>query len=389
MEGSLRKGGNKIRVTMRLINVSDGFLIWADDYERELEDIFEIQDDISRSVVQNLKIKLASTSESKFLKKYTDNIEAFSAYLRGRFHWNKRTADSLEKSIDYFRLAIELDPAYALAYCGLADAYIILGIYGKFTPSQVMPQAIQAINTALKFDQTIPEANISLGCVESIYNWNWREAEKHFQGGIKLNPNLAIGHQWYAINYLCPMGRFDEARIAVQKAFELEPVSLVINATVGLVLYFSRQYDEAVEYLKKTLEIEPEHPVTNFFLGRAYVQQSRYPEAMNHFQQGLKSYGDSTNMLATFAHASALAGQQDLAEKILKQLLELSERMYVSAYDIASVYVGLKNHEKALNWLEKGYRERAYLLVYLETDPIMDELRDEERYQKIAKKIFS
>jgi tetratricopeptide (TPR) repeat protein len=158
---------------------------------------------------------------------------------------------------------------------------------------------------------------------------------------------------------------------------------------VGLILYFSRQYDEAIEYLNKTVEIEPEHPVTNFFLGRAYVQKSLYPEAMNHFQRGLKSYGDSTNMLATFAHAAALADQKNLAEKILKQLLELSEKMYVSAYDIASVYVGLKNHEEALNWLEKAYQERAYLLVYLETDPIMGQLRDEERYQKIAKKIFS
>jgi serine/threonine protein kinase/Tfp pilus assembly protein PilF len=388
LEGSLRKGGNKIRVTMRLINVSDGFLLWADDYERELKDIFEIQDDISRSVVQNLKIKLVSTSESKILKKYTDDIEAFSAYLRGRFHWNKRTADSLEKSIEYFRQAIELDPAYALAYCGLADAYIILGIYGRLSPAKVMPRAIQAINSALKIDQTISEAHISLGCVESIYNWNWQEAEKHFLNGIKLNPNYSIGHQWYSINYLCPQGRFEDARTAVQNAFELEPISLVINATVGLVLYFARQFDEAVEYLTKTLEIEPEHPVTNFFLGRAYVQKSLYREAMNHFQRALKSYGDSTNMLATFAHAAALAGQREIAEKILRQLLELSKSMYVSAYDLASVYVGLKDFDAALNWLEKAYEERAYLLVYLQTDPIMDELHNKERYKKLIKKIF-
>ncbi|UCF63972.1 MAG: protein kinase [bacterium] len=389
LEGSLRKGGDRIRVTVRLINVSDGFLIWADDYERELEDIFAIQDDIARSIVNNLKIKLIDISETQLLKKYTDNVEAFSAYLQGRFFWNKRTADSLEKSIEYFNQAIQLDSQYALAYAGLADAYIVLGLYGKYALPDVMPQALKAVRQAEAIDDSLAEAHISEGCIQAIYQWNWESSENQFRKGIELKPEYALGHHWYAINFLTPRGRFEEAQKSINQALESEPLSLVIHSTIGLIHYFNRRYEQAIRHLEKTLLLDPNYPVTHFFLGRALVQAAKFPEAMDHLQQALKFFGDSTNMLATFAHAAALAGKEAITHKILTQLQEISQRMYVSSYDIASIYVGLGQTGEALTWLEKALQERAYLLIYLEVDPIMDPLRKEKRFQELVEQIFS
>lgn len=387
LEGSLRKGGKKIRVTVRLINVSDGFLIWADDYERELEDIFAIQDDIARSVVNKLKVKLIGISETQLLKKYTENVDAFSTYLQGRFHWNKRTSDSLQKCIEYFKQAIELDSQYALAYAGLADAHIVLGFYGKHRPPETMPLALKAATRALEIDEKLAEAHISVGCVEAVYQWNWPNADKQFQRGIELNPEYAIGHHWYAINYLTPLERFEEAQKSIQKALELEHSSLVINSTQGLISYFSRDYQKSIETLEQTLQMDQDYPVTHFFLGRALVQASRYSEAMDHFQKALKFYGDSTNMLATFAHAAALAGKQEITQKILSQLQDLSKDMYVSAYDMASIYIGLGQSDDALSWLEKACEEHAYLLIYLKVDPLMDPLRPKKQFKKILQKV--
>jgi serine/threonine protein kinase len=388
LEGSIRKGGNQIRIAVRLINVSDGFLVWADEYQRELADIFQIQDDISNSVVKNLEIQLVRVSEEEPVRHYTDNVEAYSTYLRGRFYWNKRTAESLKTSIEYFESAIKMDPQYALAYSGLADAYIVLGLYGRYSPIEVMPKALEAAEQALQIDELLPEAHISLGCTQAVYEWKWSEAEKQFKRGIELKPEYAGAHHWYAINFLAPLSRFEEAIKEIKNALELEPSSLVVNATVGLTYYFARKYDAAIDHFKRTLDMDPDFPVTNFFLGRAYVQKSKYKEAIDHFQRALKFYGDSTNMLATFGHAAALANKKDMARKVLDQLLDFSKKMYVSSYDIASIYCGLGDTDQALSWLEKALDEHAYLLIYVNVDPILDPLRDQERFRVLINKIL-
>ncbi len=389
LEGSLRKNEERIRVIVRLINVSDGFLMWADEYEREFKDIFAIQDDIFRSVVQKLQIELIGTTGSRLIKRYTDNLDAYTTYLKGRFHLNKRTAESMEKSIDHFKKAIEIDNYYALAYSGLADAYIVLGLYGKDAPIELIPLAISSATDALEIDDRLAEAHISLGCAKAIFQWNWEGAETEFLQGIELKPEYAVAHHWYAINLLTPLGRFEEAEQEIRNAQELEPMSLVINATVGLVSYFARQYDTAVDYFRRTLDMDPDYAVSNFFLGRALVQTGDYREAMEHFQKGLKAYGDSANMLATFGHAAAVSGKKDIALKILNQLLELSQSMYVSSYDLAAIYCGLKDFDQALFWLEKAFEERAYLMIYLRVDPILEPLRGEKRFQNLVQKIYS
>jgi serine/threonine protein kinase/Flp pilus assembly protein TadD len=388
LEGSIRKGGNQIRIAVRLINVSDGFLVWADEYQRELADIFQIQDDISNSVVKNLEVQLVKISEKEPVKHYTDNVEAYSTYLRGRFYWNKRTAESLKTSIEYFESAIKMDPQYALAYSGLADAYIVLGLYGRYSPIEVMPKALEAAGQALQIDDLLPEAHISLGCTQAVYEWNWLEAEKQFLRGIELKPEYAGAHNWYAINFLAPLSRFDEAIVEIKQALELEPSSLVINATVGLTYYFARQYDVAIDHFMRALDMDPDFPVTNFFLGRALVQKSQFKEAIDHFQRALKFYGDSTNMLATFGHAAALANKKDTARKVLDQLLDLSKKMYVSSYDIASIHCGLGDTDQALSWLEKALDEHAYLLVYVNIDPILDPMRNQKRFRVLVNKIL-
>jgi serine/threonine protein kinase len=392
LEGSIRKAANKVRITIRLINASDGYLRWAEEYDRELSDIFAVQDEIAGAVINALSSELSKMTglqKKPVIKQYTDDSEAYNIYLKGRFLWNKRTAESLEQSIAYFKEAIRIDPQYALAHVALADANIVLGFYGKYSPDMVMPQAIQAAEVALDIDTRLAEAHISFACAKAVYEWDWNEAEKHFKWGIELNPDYAIAHHWYAINYLTPLGRFDEAVKETIRALELETNSLVIGATVGLCYYFAKQYDEAIRYLQRTLEIDPEFAVTNFFMGRVLVQKSMFQEAFQHFQKALTVFGDSTNMLATFGHAAALAGKEDVARKVLKKLLGFSEHMYVSPYDIASIYCGLHEDEIAFSWLERAVKERAYLSIYLKVDPLMNLLRPEPRFQYLLNTVFS
>ncbi len=388
LEGSIRKEGNKLRIAIRLINVSDGFLLWSNVFEKELSDVFVIQDEIARAVVNTLADRLAEKTGVTLVKTQTVREEAYNVYLKGRYEWNKRTAESLEKSIDYFNRAIQIDPDYALAYAGLADANIVLSFYGKRPPKEVMPRAIESAEHALELDGSLAESEISLGCAKAVYEWDWDNAEVHFKRGMEMNKDYAIAHHWYAINYLTPLMRFEDAERETIKALELDPISPVFGATVGLTYYFARQYDDAINFLRKALEMNPNFAITNFFMGRALVQKSLFKEGINYFQKALKIYGESPNMLATFGNALALAGKKRDAHKVLKQLSDLSKKVYVSSYDIASVYCGLGNIENAWSWLERALDERAYLLIYLKVDPIMDFIRLHKKYKELVQKIF-
>jgi len=250
-----------------------------------------------------------------------------------------------------------------------------------------MPRAIEAAQRALQIDEWLPEAHISLGCAKAIYQWNWHEAEQAFMRGIELKPDYAGAHHWYAINLLTPLGRFDKAVLEAQRALDLEPFSLAIHAAIGLVYYFSRRYEDAIKYFKQALDKDPDFPANHFFLGQVYVQMARYQEAMDCFQQAMQIDRDNTNMRATYAHAAAASGKTAVARALLEELLTLSKKQYVSAYDIASVYIGLGEKETALSWLEKAADEHAYLLSYLKVDPILDRLREEKPFQTITDKI--
>ena len=387
LEGSIRTADNRLRISTKLIKVEDGSLLWAEKFERDISDIFAIQDEISLAVVKALKVKLFHQLETRLVKRYTENVNAYTAYLKGRFHWNKRTINELEKSIDYFRAALEEDPDYALAYAGLADTYTILGIYGTLSPAEVMPQAITEAKRSIEINDQLAESHVALGCVQSVYQWDWKSARQEFELGIGLNPGYALAYQWYAVNYLVPLGKFKDAIDFISKGIRLDPISLVINTTIGVIHYFRRSYEEAIDCYTKALELDPGFAPAHFFLGQSLAQKQLFQDALKHLMKAIELFGESNNMLATFAYTAAQAGKTEHANKALTKLLQLSDRKYVSAYDIALIYVGLRQNKEAIKWLVKAYEERAYLMVYLKVDPAMDPLRGKVKFKKILDKM--
>ncbi|HFE63804.1 MAG TPA: tetratricopeptide repeat protein [Caldithrix sp.] len=388
LEGSIQKAGNRVRIALQLINAEDGFLIWGEDFREELQDIFAIQDKITDAVVDALRLRLIGEQINDVHRHHTENIEAYNAYLKGRFYWNQRTVKGLNRSIEHFTEAIDLDANFALAYAGLADSYTILGIYSAYAPDQVMPRAIDTARRALQLDEHLAEAHISLGCVKSVYEWDWNNAEAEFLRGIELNPNYATAHHWYAINYLVPLSRFNEAMKEINKALHLDPISLVINTTVGLVHYYKGNYDQAIQIYQKALQMQSDFAMANFFLGQTLVQTGEYDRAMENFQIAMNLYGESSNMLANYGIAAALGGETKIANDILKDLLEKAERQYVSSYDIATLLVGLNQPKEAVHWLQRAYDEHAYLLVYLNVDPVLRSLRAKPEFADLQPKIF-
>lgn len=387
LEGSIRKFANKVRINVQLTNVADGFLIWSDQYEQEIGDLFSLQDAISRAIVKTLKIKLVGAEETRVFRRYTDSVDAYTAYLKGRHSWNKRTRTEIKNSVDFYRQAIETDSKYALAYAGLADTYITLGLYSAYPPNKVMPNAKKAALRALQLDEKLAEAHVSLGCIHSVYDWNWKKAGEEFRRSLELNPRYAFAHHWYAINYLIPLKRFDEAIAEIKEALAYDPLSLIINVTVGLVFYFGRQYDTAKEHYLKTLQMNQNFAMAHFFLGQVYVQKAEYQKAIEEFQESLKLFGNSTNMLAALGNAAALAGKKNIAEKVLENLRELAAKTYVSPYDMATIYAGLKDPDNAFRYLKQAVLERAYLLLYIQVDPVMDVLRQDKRFKVILGKM--
>jgi serine/threonine protein kinase/Tfp pilus assembly protein PilF len=387
LEGSIRTAGRQLRISTKLIKVEDGSLLWAGKFERELKDIFAIQDEISLAVVKALKIKLLKKEETLIIKRNTDNVNAYTEYLKGRFHWNRRTIAELEKSLKYYQAALEEDSDYAPAYAGLADTYTILGIYGAQSPGEVMPKAISEAKRSMQLDDQLAESHVSLGCVQSVYQWDWKNAKNEFELGIGLNPGYALAYQWYAINYLVPLGKFKEAIEIIGKAIRLDPLSLIINTTIGVIHYFQGSFEEAIDCYNKTLELDPNFAPAHFFLGQSLAQNQMFEESLKHLKIAIDFFGESNNMLATFAYAAAQAGKTEHTEKALNKLLQLSKHKYVSAYDIAMIYIGLGQSKEALKWLEKALEEKAYLMVYLKVDPVMDPLRSKIKFKKILNKM--
>ena len=389
IEGNIRKSGDRIRISIQLTSASDGFLIWSDKLDFKIEDVFDIQDKITRSIVDKLHVELLGQSTQKIFKQYTKNAEAYTNYLDGRFHWNKRTRKELKTAIELFETALNKDPNYALAYSGLADSYIILGLYGMMPPKTVMEKARATVQKALQIDNELAEAHVTLGCLKAVYDWDWTSAESQFKHALDLNQNYAVSHHWFAINLLTPLGRFDEALDEIKKALYLDPISLVINATIGLQYYFANNFDLAIEYYRKTLEKDSDFAIAHFFLGQTLVQKGDYKEAIHQFKTALKLFGGSTNMLANLGYAAALDGKKDIATKVLNKLLDFhSQRQYyVSSYDIACIYYALNETDMVFEWLEKAVDERAYLLIYLKVDPLLKDLKSDSRFTELKKRI--
>jgi TolB-like protein/Tfp pilus assembly protein PilF len=384
LEGSVRKAGSRLRITAQLISIADGCHVWSERYDREMTDIFAIQDEISQAIVTVLKLKLAKPA-SRALGRRPVEPEAYESYLKGRFFWNKRTESDLNRSIEYFLRAIELDPAYALAYAGLSDAYVLLGIFGVRAPGDVYPKARAAAERALEIDETLAEPHAALGHVLTAYDWDFQGAETEYKRALDLNSSYPTAHQWYG-HLLAVTGRYAEGIAEVTRARDLDPLSVPINAFVGLIYMKARKSREAVEAARKGVDLDPNNPFAHWILARALDAQNELSESVAESDKAARLSGGGQASTAQLGCAYARIGDTAKAHKIIDQLAELSRTKYVSPYDIAIIYTGLGEKDLALKWLEKAYEERAVRLLEL-PDPAFDTLRSDPRFQDLVKRI--
>jgi serine/threonine protein kinase/Tfp pilus assembly protein PilF len=385
--GRVTQRNDNLQISTELVDVSNNTHIWGGQYNKKLSDILAVQEEISKEISQQLKIRLIGEDEKKLIKRSTENTEAYQLYLKGRFHWNKRKADDLQKAVDYFNQAIEKDPGYALAYAGLASAYAVFPEYSSLPAKDFVPKTEAAAKKALELDATLAEPHAALGLVRHTYQWDWEGAEKEFKRAIELNPNYPTTHHWYCL-CLRGQGKFEEALSEIRRAQELDPLSLIINTNVGEVLYYMRRDDLAIEQFKKALELDPNFSLAHMDLGVLYARQSKYDEAISAMQRVRQIVGTNNPYgMGNLGYICAKAGKKDEAIKTLDQLLEFSKKGYTLSVQIAGVYAGLGDKDKAFEWLGKGYNEQNNYLKDLKTAFVWDNLRSDTRYTAMLKKI--
>jgi TolB-like protein/Flp pilus assembly protein TadD len=387
VEGSVQKANDEVRVNVQLINALSDTHLWADTYDRKLTDIFAVESEIAKTIADMLQAKLSGSEQDAIAARPTENAEAHQLYLKGRFFWNKRTGTDLKKSIDYFQQALTADPNYALAYAGVADAYVFLPGYTAGTPRDCFPKALAAAKKALELDDTLAEARTSLAIAIWLYDFDFAQSIREFQQAIELNPNYAIAHQQYGNVLLVALGRFEKAIAEGKRAVELDPLSLVINTDLGTDHFFARRYDEAIAQFHKTIEMDPGYYFAHCNLGQALEMKGAGDTAIDEYRKA-RTLNDDPSVLGFLGHAYASLGNRLEALKILEQLKELSSQRYVSAYSFAIVYLGLGDKEEALRWLEQSYQDRAGSDIgYVRIDPFLDPLHGDARFGALAEKI--
>lgn len=388
LEGSVQRTADKVRVNVQLIKGATDTRLWADTFDRKLTDIFAVESEIARTIADTLQAKLTGSEQHAIAARPTENTEAYQLYLKGRFFWNKRTGQNLNKAADYFNQTIAADPKYALAYVGLADAYVLMPLYGAGTPQDCYPKAKAAAEKALELDDRLAEAHTSLAQVFCYYDLDYPQGIREFQRALELNPNYATGHQWYGSSGLTALARFDEAIVEVKRGIELDPLSLVINTDLGNTYYRARRYDEAIDQMRKTLEMDPGFYYAHWNLGSALAAKGALGPAIEEYEKA-RALNDDPSMLGLLAHAYAVSGNKPEAIKIHDQLEALSKQRYVSAYSFALVYLGLGQKDEALRCLEKAYQDRAGdSLRFIKVEPLLDPLRGDPRFEALVAKIF-
>jgi serine/threonine-protein kinase len=387
LRGRVIQRGDNLQISTELVNVSNNMHIWGEQYNKKLTDILAVQEEISKHISQQLRLKLVGEDEKKLAKRSTENTEAYQLYLKGRFHWNKRRLGDLQKAVDYFNQAIEKDSGFALAYAGLASTYAILPEYSGFPAKDYIPKTENATRKALEFDPTLAEPHAALGLIKNDYQWDWSGAEKEFKRAIELNPNYPTTHQWYSVN-LVQQARYEEALAEIKRAQELDPLSLVINLCVAEVFIYMRRYDLSVEQLKKTIELDPNFPGAHDDFGMLYTHLGKYDEAISEMQIFKQNVGaDTIYAIGDIGYVYARAGKRDEAIQILNKLFDWSKQGYTLSVQIAGVYVGLGDKDKAFEWLGKGYDEENNVLGYVKVDREWDDLRSDPRYTALLKKM--
>ncbi|MFC1528693.1 hypothetical protein ACFL5B_02160 [Candidatus Latescibacterota bacterium] len=381
LEGSVRKAGNKLRITAQLINVSDGSHLWSEAYNRELEDVFAIQEEISLSIVEVLKVKLIKTEKAAIVKRNTEDMEAYNLYLLGRFQWNKRTPEGYKKALDCYQQAIEKDSEYALAYTGIADTYLTLGIHCYMSPNDTFPKAENEIAKALEIDETLAEAHNTSALINLYYTWNWSAAEYGFKRAIKINPNYAYAHFGYSLYFLF-MCRFEEALEELKRAQELDSM-LLITYCVSMEIYsITGRYDEAMAQYKKINEIDPNNKLSDHYLGSLYEYQGKYYEAIEEYQKSIHPWSKSY-----LGRAYVMIGDREKAVKLLSELEEQKKGKYVSSSGIAIIYYSLGESDTAFEWYEKAYEERDSTMPLIKVFTRIRNTYSDPRFKALLKKM--
>ena len=385
LEGSVRKAGNKIRVTAELIDVFNGYHLWSEKYDRNLEDIFDIQDEIAKTIVDTLKLKLAPATEQKLVRRYTDNWDAYNLYLKGRHHWRHRTHAALNKAVELFESAIEKDPSYALAFAGLADCYSVYGFYAFVPPLEVYSKALDAAEKSLQIDPLLPEGNLSLGAVLLYFDLKWERGEQLIRRSVELDPQFGLGHCWYS-GFLSLAGRYEEAAKEVKKALQIDPLSPLHNCFSGLSSYAARRYDHALQEISKALEMDPQYLLGPWYSGLCYMKKAMYEQALDHLQHATDISQRSTFFLSYLGMTHGFANQKELATAILEEMKDRSKSEYVAPLHLARVYLGLNEFDAVFKELERAYEERN-VLIWLPHSPEFDPIRSDPRFAPFVAKI--
>jgi len=386
LTGRVLRHGENLQISVELMDVRDKTQVWGAQYKRSGGDLMAVQQEIALEISRNLRLKLSSTEQSRVGNPQTSSAEAYELYLKGRFHWNKRTGESLKKSVDYFNQAIEKDPTYALAYVGLADAYIVIPFFSVDTAQDAYPKAKAAARRALEIDDTLAEAHTAMAAVLMDYDWNLPESNREFERAIELNPNYANAHHWYARENLIIMKQFDKALAEMRIAQDLDPLSLIINANFGKTYFNARRYDEAIQQLRKTIEIDPSFFVAHHYLGSAYAMKGNFSEALSEYQKA-QQLNDDPHVVALLARLFAISGKRDEAIRTLAQLKSLAMQRYVADYSLALVYAGLGEKDKAFELLEKSYRDHTVDMLTIYYDPLIDSLRSDPRFTDLLRRV--
>ena len=397
LDGRIQTAGDRLRITAQLIRVSDGSSIWAGAFDQSPQESFKLEDSIAESIVASLSGTLPRRSlpgrnlsggENRATPRPIQavNSRAFEFYMRGRYFWNRRTEDSLQRAIGYFQQAIAEDPNYALAYAGLADSYALMASFSVQPGQQANPSGKAAALKAIQLDGSLAEPHASLGMLSFFSEWEGLAAEGEFQKALALNQNYATAHHWYGLD-LAAMGRLPEALSEVRRAKELDPLSLIINTNVGWMFYLSRRYDEAIVEFRKALELDPDFPRARTRLGITYMQKGDWAAATRELEEALRLSGRDPYIAGVLGDARARAGDQQGARRILKELESRSKQHYVPPFGVALIYIGLGQRNEALQWLNRAYDDHSTSMVYAKVDPILDPVRSDPRFSELLSRM--
>jgi TolB-like protein/Flp pilus assembly protein TadD len=385
VQGSVRRWSDRVRITVQLIHAHNQTDLWTESYDRELNDVIAVQESVVRSIASQIHIALTEEQKTGLSNSRQIPPEAYLAYLKGRYYWNKRTGDSIQKAEPYFQQAIDGDPTYAAAYSGLADCNSALAWHGFKAPAEALPKAYLAARKAVEIDPQSAEAHASLGLVLS-HRWDWAGAEAEFKRALELDPQYANAHHWYG-DYLSIKGRHEEAVSEARRALELDPLNLMISTWVGLRYYIARDYSAAIKQNRESVELDPNFAAAHLLLGEDYIQAGIYGEGVNELRRAATLSGDSPIYTAQVAVALAATGRRSEALRIAHELQMTSRKRYVSPYGLAQIYASLGRKDDAFKCLQAAYDDRAVWMGYLALDPTFDRYRSDQRFQELLRRI--